>query len=171
MATLESNLVMDGDYIGYIDRCHSILKEPNLFIKAANKRLMLETTRKIKYVISKIIQNLMKWSKYSKNDMFERITCVRLTPSWCLQNKWTKFLLNVDVIKLFWRKSTFRHNKEMKRFPCCLSLHKNVKQCYFSSKKYTQNSLSILKWPILVVLVMGEIFLGRCERFPPKYVL
>ena len=60
MATLESNLVMDGDYIGCIDRCHSILKEPNLFIKAANKRLMLETTRKIKYVISKIIQNVAK---------------------------------------------------------------------------------------------------------------
>jgi hypothetical protein len=59
MYILECNLVMDDDYIGYIDRCHSVLNEPNLFIKAANKRLMLESIRKVKDLLLKITQNMV----------------------------------------------------------------------------------------------------------------
>jgi hypothetical protein len=43
-----------------------------LFVKAANKMLMLESVRQIKYILEKIIINLSKWSKYSK---IERISC------------------------------------------------------------------------------------------------
>jgi dissimilatory sulfite reductase (desulfoviridin) alpha/beta subunit len=37
--------------------------------------LMLESVRQIKYILEKIIINLSKWSKYSKKDMIERISC------------------------------------------------------------------------------------------------
>jgi len=46
-----------------------------LFVKASNKMLMLESVRKIKYTLEKIMINLSKWSKYSKKDMIERISC------------------------------------------------------------------------------------------------
>ena len=70
---LECNLAMNDDYIGYIDRCHNVLNEPSLFINVANKRLMLESIRKIKHLLLKVIQNMVDWSKNSKNNMVERI--------------------------------------------------------------------------------------------------
>jgi hypothetical protein len=72
---LEMNLKINGDYIAYVDSCFILLKEPMLFVKAANKMLMLESVRQIKYILEKIIINLSKWSKYSKKDMIERISC------------------------------------------------------------------------------------------------
>jgi hypothetical protein len=72
---LEMNLKINGDYIAYIDSCFNLLKEPMLFVIVANKMLMLESVRQIKYILEKIIINLSKWSKYSKKDMIERILC------------------------------------------------------------------------------------------------
>ncbi len=50
-----------------------VSKSQCYLLKAANKMLMLESVRKTKYTLEKIIQNLVKWSRYSKTDMIERI--------------------------------------------------------------------------------------------------
>ncbi len=60
------NLKINGDYIAYVDSCFILLKEPMLFVKAANKMLMLESVRQIKYILEKIIMNLSKWSSTAK---------------------------------------------------------------------------------------------------------
>jgi hypothetical protein len=50
-----------------------VSKSQCYLLKAANKMLMLESVRKTKYTLEKIIQNLVKWSRYSETDMIERI--------------------------------------------------------------------------------------------------
>jgi hypothetical protein len=57
----------------FIDKCYSILKEPLLYIKVAEKRLLLESIRDMKIVMDKIIKNIESWDKTSRKYLMMRI--------------------------------------------------------------------------------------------------
>jgi hypothetical protein len=57
----------------FIDKCHSILKEPLLYIQVTEKRLLLESIRDMKRVMDKIIKNMVSWDKTSRKDLMIRI--------------------------------------------------------------------------------------------------
>ncbi len=56
-----------------IDKCHRILKEPLIYIKVIEKRLLLESIIDMKRVMDKIIKNMVSWDKTSRKDLMTRI--------------------------------------------------------------------------------------------------
>ena len=59
---LNSNLNINEGYVEYIDRIHSMLKEPLLYIKVADKRIILESIREVRHNSDVILKNFEKWN-------------------------------------------------------------------------------------------------------------
>lgn len=70
---LNSNLNINEGYVEYIDRIHSMLKEPLLYIKVADKRIILESIREVRHNSDVILKNFEKWNKTNKTDLLDRI--------------------------------------------------------------------------------------------------
>ena len=71
--TMRMNLKSIESGTEFIDKCYSILKEPLLYIKVAEKRLLLESIRDMKIVMDKIIKNMESWDKTSRKYLMMRI--------------------------------------------------------------------------------------------------
>jgi hypothetical protein len=60
---IRNNLTLNEGYIEFIEQFQSMLKEPLLYIRVADKRLILESIREMIHQTDSIIRNFGNWNK------------------------------------------------------------------------------------------------------------